>query len=280
MAPKDSRYNTIDYWKLTRWTEKHERVKNGKVDEKRGKKVIVVFENDIWAELLLCAIQMKEDEQGKIEESVEVLFNVCYSYSIIRQAAEGVARSEKWVNNPRVQILQFSHKWIAAFLHRRDFARRKITRQKKDVPSETTIHEKMKKYQDKQLIEGGYTLTQIGNMDETAINWGIGPTHVYCGKNAERGEQEITDTKARITGIPLVIADGKLAPAMFIIKHSVSSAARADQTGMRVIPNLHKSVGFTVEDGWDMLTWERRMTVSGEIRAEDSEDDEVEDEEK
>lgn len=36
MAPKDSRYNTIDYPKLTRWTEKHERVKNGKVDEKRS----------------------------------------------------------------------------------------------------------------------------------------------------------------------------------------------------------------------------------------------------
>ena len=276
MAPKDSRYNTIDYPKLTRWIKKHERVKNGKVDEKRGKKVIVEFENDIWAELLLCAIQMKEDEEGKIEESVEVLFNVCYSYSIIRQAAEDVARSEKWENNPRVQILQFSNKWITGFLHRRDFARRKITRQKKDVPDEKTIHEKMKKYQD-ELIRGGYAIIQIGNMDETAINWGIGPTHVYCGKDAERGEQEITDIKARITGIPLVIADGKLAPTMFIIKHSVSSAARADQTGMRVIPNLHKSVGFTVDDGWDMLTWERKMTVSGEKRAEESEDDEVAD---
>jgi hypothetical protein len=67
---------------------------------------------------------------------------------------------------------------------------------------------------------------------------------------------------------------------MFIIKHSVSSAARADQTGMRVIPNLHKADGFREEDGWDMFTWERKMTVSGEIRAEESEDDEVEDEEK
>jgi hypothetical protein len=79
MAPKDSRYNTINYQKLKRWTQKQERIKNGKHDGKRGKKVIVEFENDIWAELLLCAIQMKEDEDGKIEESVEVLFNVCYS---------------------------------------------------------------------------------------------------------------------------------------------------------------------------------------------------------
>ena len=64
---------------------------------------------------------------------------------------------------------------------------------------------------------------------------------------------------------------------MFIIKHSISSAARADQTGMRVIPSLHRSVGFTVNDGWDTFTWERKMTVSGEKRAEESEDDEVDD---
>ena len=46
---------------------------------------------------------------------------------------------------------------------------------------------------------------------------------------------------------------------------------------MRVIPNLHKSVGFTIDDGWDMFTWERKMTVSGEKRGEESEDDEVDD---
>jgi len=85
MGPKDSRYHTITAKKLREWTDKHERIKNGKVDEKRGRKVILEFENDIWAQLLLCAIEMKE-EDGKIEETVEVLFNVCYSYSIIRHA--------------------------------------------------------------------------------------------------------------------------------------------------------------------------------------------------
>ena len=151
MAPKDSRYNSIDITKLGRWTDRYERIKNGKMDEKRGRRINVDFENDIWAELLLCAIEMKEEE-GKIEEKVEVLFNVCYSYSIIRQAAEGVGRSEKWEKNPRIQILQFSNKWITGFLNRRKVSRRKITRQKKDVPSEKTIHEKMKKYQDDQLF--------------------------------------------------------------------------------------------------------------------------------
>ena len=108
MAPKDSRYDSIDITKLGRWTDRYDRIKNGEMDEKRGKRINVDFENDIWAELLLCAIEMKEEE-GKMEEKVEVLFNVCYSYSIIRQAAEGVARSEKWEKKssyPNFAVLQ------------------------------------------------------------------------------------------------------------------------------------------------------------------------------
>ena len=82
MAPKDSRYSTITAKKLREWSNKHDRVQNGIVEEKRGRKVILDFENDIWAELLLCAIEMKEEDE-KMEETVEVLFNVCYSYNIM-----------------------------------------------------------------------------------------------------------------------------------------------------------------------------------------------------
>lgn len=84
---------------------------------------------------------------------------------------------------------------------------------------------------------------------------------MYASKKAERGEQEISDTKARITYIPLAISDGELGPDFFIVKHSVSSTTRADQTGMRVISNLHKVVGFRREDGWELKTWERTMTI-------------------
>jgi hypothetical protein len=59
MAPKDSRYTSIDLQKLGRWTDRHERIKNGKVDAKRGIKVNVEFENDIWEE------KNEEEKSGK-----------------------------------------------------------------------------------------------------------------------------------------------------------------------------------------------------------------------
>ena len=49
------------------------------------------------------------------------------------------------------------------------------------------------------IIEMGFGVHEIANMDETACNWGLGPTHVFAPENAERGEQEPTDEKARVT---------------------------------------------------------------------------------
>ena len=37
---------------------------------------------------------------------------------------------------------------------------------------------------------------------------------------------------------------------MLIIKHSVSSEKRPDQTGMTVFRELHKKLGFRESDGW------------------------------
>ena len=60
----------------------------------------------------------------------------------------------------------------------------------------------------------------------------------------------------------MVNGEGRFAPLMIIIKHSVSSKARPDQTGMRVIPNLHKQPGFGVADGWQLHTWSADLNLS------------------
>ena len=102
---------------------------------------------------------------------------------------------------------------------------------------------------------------QVANLDETALNWGLGPTYIYCSTKADRAEQEITDLKARITMVPTVLANGTFLPSYFILKHSVSSAAKPDQTTMRVVKKLHETQGsgFTEADGWDLKTWERNL---------------------
>lgn len=74
----------------------------------------------------------------------------------------------------------------------------------------------------KDLIEGGYTSSQVLNMDETGINKAIGPTHIYIPIDGGRGEQPGGDVKARITGVITVAANGLFLPNKFIFKHSKS----------------------------------------------------------
>ena len=116
------------------------------------------------------------------------------------------------------------------------------------------------------IIEGGYSRNQIINLDETAVNWGLGPTHVYCAINADRGEQEITDTKARVTAIVMVAAEGDFLPLMYIFKHSKSSESCPDQTRMTVIKMLFKKDGFTAADGWELKEWQRDLTIEKKVK--------------
>ncbi len=62
----------------------------------------------------------------------------------------------------------------------------------------------------------------------------------------------IEDAKLRVTAIVMVNGEGRFDPLMIIIKHCVSSKAWPDQTGMKVIPNLHKHPGFGTADGWEL----------------------------
>jgi len=100
------------------------------------------------------------------------------------------------------------------------------------------------------------------NLDETALNFGIGPTYIYIPQDAQRGLSEGTNVKARVTVVPTVDAEGTFLPLMFILKHSKSSEQCPDQTSMRVIPFLHQKEGYTVNDGWDRLQWQRQLTIT------------------
>ena len=166
---------------------------------------------------------------------MRILVNVAYSYAIIEQAANSVRSKECWRNDKRVQQLAFSNKWVKSFLARGGVSRRKITREDKAVPSDQEINEVLRIGQER-YIEGGHTPQTCFNFDETAFTWAIGPTHSYCPKNQPRATNiGISNSKLRITAVIAVNAVGEFAPLMLIIKHSVSSEKRPDQTGMTVI---------------------------------------------
>lgn len=148
--------------------------------------------------------------------------------------------------------LKFSNKWVKAFLKRGGLSRRKITREDKLVPDDDVVKNTLKIGQELYLSNFHNPRT-CWNFDETAFTWAIGPSYMYCPGNQQRATNiGISNDKVRITAVIAVNALGVIAPLMLIVKHSVSSEIKPDQTGMLVIPNLHKKPGFKIEDGWEL----------------------------
>ena len=57
---------------------------------------------------------------------------------------------------------------------------------------------------------------------------------------------------------------GEFVPYFIIIKHSVSSDDRPDQSGMRVIQDLHKkNDGFGDTDDWKLIKRSKESTIKG-----------------
>lgn len=166
---------------------------------------------------------------------VRVVVNVTYSYAIVETSAKAVQESRYWIDNAEIKSMKFSNKWMKGFLTRGSVTRRKITREDKEVPTDEEIASVLNIGQQK-YFENGHTAKTCYNFDETAFTWSIGPTHFYCPINQTRATNiGISNTKLRITAVIAVNAEGAFAPLMIIIKHSVSSEARPDQTTMTVI---------------------------------------------
>jgi DDE superfamily endonuclease len=188
---------------------------------------------------------------------------VTYSYAIIVSAATDVQEMEKWENNEKINNLKFSNKWVKAFLKRGGLSRRKITREDKLVPDDDVVTNTLRIGQELYTAHS-HNPSTCWNFDETAFTWAIGPSYMYCPGNQQRATNiGISNDKVRITAVIAVNALGEFAPLMLIVKHSASSELKPDQTGMLVIPNLHKKPGFKVDDGWELRLWQKSLTING-----------------
>ena len=158
----------------------------------------------------------------------------------------------------------FSSKWVRTFLNRANMRRRKITTDDKVVPSDEEITRIMNIGQ-QMYKDYGHTKDTTINMDETAFTYAIGPEHMYCPPDQSRAQNiGVPNTKLRITAVVAVSGNGDFVPLFIIIKHSVSSADRPDQSGMRVIKDLHKKDdGYGISDGWELILWCRSLTMRG-----------------
>ena len=190
--------------------------------------------------------------------------SVVYSYNIIEEAARTVQASDRWINDEKIKVLEFSSTWVRKFLKRANMRRRKITTDDKNVPSDEEIQRIMNIGQT-MYRDYGHTKDTTINMDETAFTYAIGPEYMYCPPDQSRAQNiGIPNTMLRITAVVAVSGNGDFVPLFIIIKHSVSSADRPDQTNMRVIKDMYnKNEGFGVDDNRELIKWSKELTIKG-----------------
>ena len=141
--------------------------------------------------------------------------------------------------------------------------RRKITTEDKKIPSTEEIVRIMGIGQ-KLIKDFGYGPDTIMNMDETAFTYAIGPEYMYVPVDQHRAQNiGIHNVKLRITAVVAVFGSGAFAPLFMIIKHTVSSLDKPDQSSMKVIKTMfNKNDGFGVRDGWKLVLWQKELTIS------------------
>ena len=192
-----------------------------------------------------------------------IVVSFIYSYEIIIEAAKKMQMQFERNNDSSVKSLMFSPHWVRDFLNRAKMKRRKITTDDKKIPEASEIMRIMGIGQ-KMISDYEYTAKEILNMDETAFTYAIRPEHIYYPNDQSRAQNiGVPNMKLRITAVIAVFATEDFAPLFIIIKHSVSSVQRPDQSNMAVIKTMfNKNEGFGVKDGWTLILWTKELTIN------------------
>lgn len=169
---------------------------------------------------------------------------------------------DNWKDVRGVNNLVLSSNWVSKFLKRANMRRRTITTEDKKIPSVDEVIRIMNIGQE-MYKEFGHTPETVINMDETGYCYALGPKCLYCPTNQSRAQHlGVPNTKLRITAVVAVSGSGAFVPLLIIIKHSVGSEERPDQSSMRVVQDLHrKNEGFGVDHGWDLHLWEKELCI-------------------
>lgn len=185
--------------------------------KKRGRKVNVEFEQAVFDQLVYTELQ----DVGDRQKAEVVIANVCYSHALIVQSAKMVRQQSQFATEDQLIKLKFSRPWIRGFLRRNAMRPRRITAQLKDLPSPAEVQQIMSSIQ-KTIQDGGFSLAEVFNGDETGIFFGAPPKKQYVPLSADRATSPETDDKTRISfffyadgtlgkwGLPLVLSSASL----------------------------------------------------------------------
>ena len=205
---------------------------------------------------------MKENDQKEAGERqkglMSQIINVAYSYSIVKRAAEDAKELPQFRDNVKVQNLMLSDCWIQLFLKRANKAKRRVSASSnKKRPTPEEVRKIMLETQET-IAQNHLKPAEIGNADETATYVSVSPLYQYVEAEQSRASAPDGDSKARFTSMLLVKGDSTFAPAFHIMRCTLN---KPDITRSTVLTKLHKSVGFTADDGWSYHIWEKEISL-------------------
>jgi hypothetical protein len=220
------------------------------VGKKRGRSRRDCFERDVLDQMIYTTLEEVDDP-----DRVAVLANVAHSYEVIKFAAQKVQKMPEYLQDEKVQALQFSRCWIHDFLAHASLRKRKVTTADKPLPSVEDVQTCMAGIH---ASRKNYLPGEAVSADETAVLYGLPPSHQYVPEGARRGSAAHGDEKSRYTSMQMGDDDGEMAASFNIIKCSPKTP---DLSNTRVLQTLHKTHGFTAAQGWKLDMWSRELSL-------------------
>ena len=195
-------------------------------------------------------------EGADSEELAKVLANVAYGYTVVKHCARSVQGWPSFAAVADVQKLKFSNRWVQNFIRRADMHQHRVCTTELKLPTPTEVQSRMEQIQTT-IVTGEFELAEIVSADETGILYGAQPKFQLMSSGAKASAPE-SDEKAHMTDMLYGTAGGKMGSHFLIIK---CSSKKLDLTGTRVLATLHQADGFTAAYGWQLLIWERTLTL-------------------
>jgi len=255
-----SGFETLHHNRLAKWRENMKKIGKATMPNLgRPLCTTAAFDAEVFDQLVYQVVVQNSQDN---ELSATTVANVCYTYSMLRDAVIFVRSQAKWAGDAKIQKLTMSNEWCCDFLARCNLKRRKVsTKVHLRGPDDAEVQRVLSEIQ---AASAGIPLQLRINMDETGI-CPSGATHQFIAEDQDRAATADFGNKDRVTAVVAASAAGEFLPMAFIIKCAATKKGRiagADQSQVRVLKDLLKQKEFAPSRGWHHTFWIRNRTVT------------------
>ncbi len=108
-------YHSVTKGMINNWISRKDKNGDGTINLPRGRTVNHIFEAAVMNKLIICCLT---EPVGDEMPRVEVVANAAFSYSLFIRAAAEVMEEDPFKNDPDLQTLTFSPKWVFNLIQR------------------------------------------------------------------------------------------------------------------------------------------------------------------